>query len=245
MGSRKVRRHKRSSVDEETRSTTQRRWERLPEQRPGQLIEAALREFGDRGYDDTRLEDVADRAGVSKGTVYQYFQSKQALFDEVIRHTLDTALGSLTLPPSGESAANNLFEFMERAWKVMASTDFERAHRLVLGEIHKSPASAELYAHHLEEVRLLLCEVVERGVATGEFRPVDVRIATRMVLALLVKHALWVRQPEFWPELSRRSRSDVLAEIYDFALRALQAEPPEVKAPRRRASQPAATTAHD
>lgn len=222
--------------------TTRRRWERLPEQRPKQLIEAALQEFGDRGYDDTRLEDVAERAGVSKGTVYQYFQSKQALFDEVIRDTLDRALGSLTLPPTGKSAELDLLQFMERAWEVMASSNFERAHRLVLGEIHKSPESAELYAHHLEEVRLLLCEVVERGMVNGEFRQVDVRIATRMVLALLVKHAVWVRQPEFWPELSRRSRSEVLAEVYDFALRALRAEPAHSPPTRRRQSKAGAAT---
>lgn len=203
---------------------TRRRWERLPEKRPQQLIDAALREFGDRGFDDTRLEDVAERAGVSKGTVYQYFEGKQALFDEVIRQTLDRALGSLTLPPTGESATDDLRQFMVRAWEVMASTNFERAHRLVLGEIHKSPTSAELYASRLEDVRLLIREVVERGVETGEFRPVDVRIATRMVLALLVKHALWVRQPDFWPELSRRSRSQVLDEIFDFVLQALRAE---------------------
>jgi TetR/AcrR family transcriptional regulator len=206
--------------------TTARRWERLPEQRPGQLVEAALQEFGDRGYDDTRLEDVAERAGVSKGTVYQYFANKQALFDEVIRHTLDKALGSLTVPPTGESAARDLLQFMEKAWEVMATTNFERVHRLVLGEIHKSPESAELYARHLEEIRLLLCEVVDRGVATGEFRPVDVRVATRMVLALLVKHGVWVRQPEFWPELHQRPGTQVLGEIYDFALRALRAESP-------------------
>jgi AcrR family transcriptional regulator len=64
------------------------RWRRLPEERPQQIIDAALEEFGDRGLASSRLEDIAKRAGLSKGTIYLYFPNKEELFREVVRHTV-------------------------------------------------------------------------------------------------------------------------------------------------------------
>src|SRR5829696_1870388 len=60
---------------------------RLPEERPRQIVEAALQVFGERGLANARLEDIAKRAGLSKGTIYLYFQSKEELFREAVRQT--------------------------------------------------------------------------------------------------------------------------------------------------------------
>ena len=64
------------------------KWRRLPEERPQQIIEAALDVFAERGLASARLEDIAKRAGVSKGTIYLYFPNKEALFREVVRQTV-------------------------------------------------------------------------------------------------------------------------------------------------------------
>src|SRR5256885_10177024 len=61
------------------------RWRRLPGERPRQILDAALEVFGERGLAGARLEDIARRAGVSKGTIYLYFPNKEALFREVVR----------------------------------------------------------------------------------------------------------------------------------------------------------------
>src|SRR5918911_963685 len=61
------------------------RWRRRPEERPQQILDAALTVFGERGLAGARLEDIARRAGVSKGTIYLYFPNKEELFVEMIR----------------------------------------------------------------------------------------------------------------------------------------------------------------
>ena len=55
-------------------------------ERPGEILDAAFEEFIKRGYAATRLEDVAERAGVTKGTIYFYFETKERVFEEMIRH---------------------------------------------------------------------------------------------------------------------------------------------------------------
>src|ERR687885_303898 len=76
------------------------RWRRRPEERPGQIIEAALQVFGERGLAGARLEDIAKRAGVSKGTIYLYFPNKEELFRSMIRQTVIAAIerGERELP---------------------------------------------------------------------------------------------------------------------------------------------------
>jgi AcrR family transcriptional regulator len=64
------------------------RWRRLPGERPRQILEAALEVFGERGLAVSRLDDIAKRAGLSKGTIYLYFPNKEELFREVVRNTV-------------------------------------------------------------------------------------------------------------------------------------------------------------
>src|SRR5262245_37244607 len=68
---------------------------RAPEERPQQIIDAARAVFDERGLSGARLEDIAQRAGVAKGTIYLYFPDKEALFREVIRQTLVARLEAL------------------------------------------------------------------------------------------------------------------------------------------------------
>ena len=63
------------------------RWERRKEARPAELLAAALELFVEKGYAGTRLDDVAQRAGVSKGTLYLYFENKEDLFKAVVRES--------------------------------------------------------------------------------------------------------------------------------------------------------------
>src|SRR6185436_11159914 len=70
------------------------RWRRQPEARPGQILDAALDVFAECGVAAARLEDIGKRAGVSKATIYLYFPNKEALFREVIRGTIVSAIES-------------------------------------------------------------------------------------------------------------------------------------------------------
>src|SRR5213080_4166353 len=94
------------------------RWRRLPEERPEQILNAALVEFGERGLASARLEDIAKRAGLSKGTIYLYFPNKEALFREVVRHTVVTQLeeGERRFGGTEGAATTALTEFMRSYW---------------------------------------------------------------------------------------------------------------------------------
>src|SRR3954452_655449 len=100
------------------------KWRRRPEHRPQQIIEAALEEFGRCGLSNARLEDIAKRAGVSKGTIYLYFPNKEELFREVIRSTVvaqieqaevDVANATGTATESLTRIMRGSFEFLRTA----------------------------------------------------------------------------------------------------------------------------------
>src|SRR3954470_17850474 len=95
------------------------RWRRLPKERPAQIVEAALEAFGERGLAGARLEDIARRAGVAKGTIYSYFPNKEALFQAVIRRTvvLKIESGERDFESGTTSATESLERHMRRHWQ--------------------------------------------------------------------------------------------------------------------------------
>src|SRR5438128_250758 len=108
------------------------RWRRQPEARPGQILEAALEVFAECGVAAARLEDIGKRAGVSKATIYLYFPNKEALFREVIRSTVVTAIesGERALQAFSGSATDSFIEHMRRYWEFIRSPKFAPIFRL-------------------------------------------------------------------------------------------------------------------
>src|SRR3954470_17382905 len=109
------------------------KWRRRPEHRPQQIIEAALEVFGECGLAKSRLEDIAKRAGVSKGTIYLYFPNKEELFREMVR---DIVVGQLEaaermVHESTAPATETLIEFMRRYWARIRGPEFGPLFRLV------------------------------------------------------------------------------------------------------------------
>src|SRR4051812_44571878 len=123
------------------------KWRRRPEHRPQQIIEAALEVFGECGLAKSRLQDIAARAGVSKGTIYLYFPNKEELFREMIRQTAvaNIALGEKVTTQG--TPTQQLYAAMRGYWDFVCSPVFSTIHRLVLGELHQFPDLAEFYEH--------------------------------------------------------------------------------------------------
>lgn len=166
------------------------RFLRRPEARPEELIEAALAVFGERGFRQTTLEEVAARAGVSKGTVYLYFSSKDDLFRAVVKQKV-----VLMLEPAEEMARSHagtaselLTKLVHRMWTAMAKKDMVCLSRLVQSELTQFP---EIRRFYFEEViqrhRRLLYGIALRGVATGEFRREATTLLPRMLPALAMQ----------------------------------------------------------
>ncbi|MEO8636349.1 MAG: TetR/AcrR family transcriptional regulator [Gemmatimonadales bacterium] len=166
------------------------RWHRRPDARPEEILEAALQVFDARGYARTRLEDVAHKAGVSKGTLYLYFDSKDALFREVIRATKGQALtGAEALMEQFDGTTREaLTLLMRRMWSHMNDPRQASVSRLVQSEIKGFPELARFYAEEVVfRARRLLESVLARGVTRGEIRVEQARFAARAIPALAIQ----------------------------------------------------------
>lgn len=163
------------------------RWRRRPDARPEEILRAALQVFGERGFARTRLDDVARKAGVSKGTVYLYFDSKDALFREVVRATKGSLLAESEawLDAFEGSAKDALAYFIRGMWRHMADPDQAAVSRLVQSEIRKFPELARFYFEEVTlRARRLMERVLARGLESGEFRAEQTRFAARAIPAL-------------------------------------------------------------
>src|SRR5919112_1017853 len=110
---------------------------RLPEERPAQIVEAALAEFGERGLAGARLDDIARRAGVAKGTIYLYFPNKEALFKEMVRHTVVARLeqAEVELDALTGTGPEQVREYMRRWWAYLETPEFQTVYRLLHAEL--------------------------------------------------------------------------------------------------------------
>ena len=141
--------------------------------RPGQIIEAAFAEFAEKGYAGARLEDVARRIGVTKGTIYHYFPGKEDLFKAmVMAHLLPLIDGLKAIAADeGTSGGTLLRLLLEQAWDNMVGNEKSREFvRLLVGESSRVPVLARFFQQELSErAGELIALVIRRGVATGEF----------------------------------------------------------------------------
>ena len=198
------------------------KWRRRPEHRPQQIIEAALEVFGECGLAKTRLQDIADRAGVSKGTIYLYFPNKEELFREMIRQTAVAKIALAEEITTHGSPTEQLCTAMRGYWNFVRSPAFSTIHRLVLGELHQFPDLAEFYANEVTARGLrLLSGIIQRGVETSEFRQIDPMVAARMLMALTVMHGIWRDKHTGVPLLCHKKDEDVFREMAHFYLHAL------------------------
>lgn len=198
---------------------------RRKEARPAELLAAALDLFVERGFAGTRLDDVAAKAGVSKGTLYLYFENKEELFKAVVRENIVERISAArdeVTAFEGSSAAL-LETLLKRWWLEFAATQAGGINKLMMAESGNFP---EITRFFLEEViepwHRLVAAVVERGVARGEFRPVDVETFVHVVTAPMVMLSLWKRS--FGPCSSRPMDADrYIATLLEMALASLRA----------------------
>ncbi|RZI41406.1 TetR/AcrR family transcriptional regulator [Herbaspirillum sp. HC18] len=170
------------------------RWERRKDARPQELLAAALDLFVERGYAATRLDDVAARAGVSKGTLYLYFTNKEELFKAVVRENVVPVLGEAEgILESYEGSTAELFrELILAWWERLGNTKLSGITKLMMAESSNFPEVAQFY--HDEVIKrgdAMIARVLERGVARGEMRRIDIEHATRVVCSPMIMLMMW------------------------------------------------------
>lgn len=172
------------------------RWERRKDARPVELLAAALQLFVEKGYAGTRLEDVAAQAGVSKGTLYLYFDNKEELFKAVVRENV-VALISRSADEVSHytgSSAELVAYLITAFWHDYGGTPAGGLSKLIMAESGNFPELARFF--HDEVIRPwhdVLAAALHRGIERREFRAVDPALAVRTITAPLVMLSLWTR----------------------------------------------------
>jgi len=199
------------------------KWRRLPEERPRQILLAAVEVFGEHGIAGAKLEEIAARAGVSKGTIYLYFPSKEDLFREVVRQLLVPAIAAVERELVDGSAVEQLERYLRLQWAHFDRPGSSGWVRLVFTELHKHPDLAEFYFHEaIAHSNKVLGNVIRRGIARGEFRALDPIVAISMIKAIVLTHVLWSQAPMPQTLAAARPRTELIDDIVDFVLHALR-----------------------
>lgn len=181
----------------DTTATLSAKRERRKEARPGELLDAALDLFVEKGFAATRAEEVAARAGVSKGTLFLYFQSKEELLKAVVRESISGRFKEWNdeFERFEGTSAEMLAYCMTVWWERVGATRASGITKLMMSEAGNFP---EITAFYQQEVILpgqaLFRRIMQRGIDRGEFRPMDLDYAIYSVIApmiflILAKHS--------------------------------------------------------
>lgn len=203
------------------------RWKRRPEARPEEILSAALEVFGELGFARTRLDDVARRAGVSKGTLYLYFDSKDALFRGMVTAKLEAILSHAEefIRTWDGNTPDLMRAFIRDYWGTMNQPEKLRLAKVVMSELSNFPELAKWY---YQEVILRLRRVVEgilaRGIDRGEFRAVNTAFTARALQILVVNMAQFIHYFQKY-DPAPLSNHEILEGILDLYLHAIEMTP--------------------
>ncbi|HCY17011.1 MAG: TetR family transcriptional regulator [Curvibacter sp. GWA2_64_110] len=183
-----------SKLISETCSKVQAKRERRKEARPGELLAAALELFVEKGFAATKSEEVARRAGVSKGTLFLYYASKEELFKAVVRDTIAGRFPEwhAEFDAFTGSTADMLRYAMQNWWQRVGATSAAGITKLMMSEASNFPELAAFYQQEvIEPGHDLIRRILQRGVERGEFRPLDLEHAVYAVLAPMIFLMTW------------------------------------------------------
>src|SRR5881394_743129 len=164
-------------------------------ERPGEILDAAFEEFVLNGYAATRLEDVAQRAGVTKGTIYFYFETKERVFDEMIRHVSRSIFPELdglvaALEGSYTARLKTLIAFVQR--RIAEDRVARETLRFLIADGTRFP---DLVDRHYDEFMRPVIEhfqaLIAAGVAAGEFRAAPAIQFTELVMSPALLLSVW------------------------------------------------------
>lgn len=168
--------------------------QRRKEARPRELLDAALDLFVEKGFAATRSEEVAQRAGVSKGTLYLYYPSKEELLKEVIRHHMVNVIaqGIDVVEQFTGSTGELLSLVYQQWWERIGETRASGIMKLMMSEVRNFPEIAQFYVDEvIKPTHALLSLLLQRGIDRGEFRRIDIAGVTHALVApmlFLVMH---------------------------------------------------------
>jgi AcrR family transcriptional regulator len=163
--------------------------QRRKQARPQELLDAALLLFAEKGFAATRTDEVAQRAGVSKGTLYLYYPSKEDLFKAVVRKSLVSVIdeGREALARYEGSSADLLRAMLLTWWQRVGMTPTASVHKIIVSEARNFPELAQFYTDEvIAPADALFCAALQRGIDRGEFRALPLHATAHALIAPLI-----------------------------------------------------------
>lgn len=170
------------------------KWRRRKDARPGEIVAAALEVFAEKGFAAARLDDIAARAGVSKGALYLYFETKQDLFEAVVRDAVSPNIAVVEA-----AAASNDLPFamvsrmlLARAADLLSTSAVGPVAKMVIAESRNFPDLARVWHDEVvSRVLGIITGLIARAQARGEIRPGNPRFHALALIGPLLMGALW------------------------------------------------------
>lgn len=194
------------------------------EARRQEIIEAGLLEFTAQGFTSTRLEDVAERAGIGKGTIYLYFDSKESLFEAVVRKNLFTERDkAVNLAEEFTGSATELLRVhLNNMYQFMGTENIPQLLAIVIGEIGRFPKLADFFFNELvQKSQGVLSGIIKKGVESGEFQVSGLENYTQIIVSPIMLGVIWKNQFNVHApiDMSNYAKTHI-----DFILKGLQSQ---------------------
>jgi AcrR family transcriptional regulator len=170
------------------------RWKRRKTARPQEILDAALACFAERGFAATRMEDLAERAGVTKGTIYLYFENKDGVFKALVRESIGVELAQVVqnIHDFEGSSRDLLRNILGVLAQFIRTSDRVVLPKILVAEAGNFPELARFYREEVVDKGLgAMSAVIERGIARGEFRDVQPQYAARLCMAPILLAIMW------------------------------------------------------
>ena len=179
---------------EQVQTPEPQRWSRRKQARPGEILDAALKVFAQKGFAAARMDDIAKTAGVTKGTIYLYFQSKEDVFKQLVREAVGSALTTVTADiATFEGSSRFLLRMvLTTLGPILLESDKVVIPKIVIAESANFPWLAEFYRFEVIERGLgLVTSLIQRGIDRGEFRSLPAEHVAREFIAPMLLAAIW------------------------------------------------------
>jgi AcrR family transcriptional regulator len=171
-----------------------RSWQRRKQARPGEILESALAVFAEKGFAAARMEDIALKAGVTKGTIYLYFPSKEEVFKSLAREHVSQSLVLAT--EQAEKFDGSMFDFLRHFYNafitLVLNSDVAVLPKIIIGEAGNFPELARFWREEvIEKATGMMSGVITRAIARGEIRDLPPEHVAKLAMAPILMSLVW------------------------------------------------------
>jgi len=173
---------------------TELRWQRRKESRPSEIIEAAFDLFAEKGFSATKMDEISRKAGISKGSLYNYFKSKEAIFEAVVTEDIIPIIDQVeeAIAASEENPEETIRCLINGLIAHTQGTRLEIIPKLIVSESGNFPDLTKFYVDQvIKRVRNIVESVIQKGVEQKAFIDCDPRVTARLLLAPIIQAQLW------------------------------------------------------